>query len=105
MLDLEPIKQRRAAITEDNWKFYDETTPTAQFIFRSPADIDALVAEVERLRSMTTLSCGHSIAVLVACADGLDDEHTVYVCRECSKAIKEKLHIDGHGGLCNAREN
>lgn len=71
MLDLEKIKERRAAIGEANWSFDEsrhtstamlylgenhtvhlgsfQRPGTAQFIAYAPADIDMLVAEVEKL--------------------------------------------------------
>ncbi len=92
MISLERIKAQLRALHDGEYML----VPTDE--------IRALVAEVERLRSMTILSCGHSIATLLACADGLDDEHTLYVCRECNKEMKEKPYIGGRHEDININE-
>ena len=81
MIDLEKIRKRRAAIGEADWSFHLGTIPTthatvyydpekcplilqgdrmdgiARFIAHAPGDIDALVAEVERLRRERDEAC------------------------------------------------
>jgi hypothetical protein len=44
-----PIRARRAALARDRWGEYRDDAHLAEFLRHAPEDIDALLAEVDRL--------------------------------------------------------
>lgn len=67
MLDLEAIKARRVAFDNTSWRaeflYAGQREVVIAFIAHAPTDIDALVAEVERLQGDITGACLTEIAL------------------------------------------
>ena len=60
MLDLEPIRKRLEAATPLPWEgIKTRSGPVSQFIVHAPADIAALLGEVERLYEITRYAGKH----------------------------------------------